>query len=250
MDSLNKTDIKKHFNKSILSYQKHAMIQEAIAARLACMVNNLCGNKFNNIYEIGCGPGILTNKIVNSSTFNKYTVNDLVDNYTEQLKESFPFLNFQMGDAENINIPEQTDLIISGSTIQWFEDIAKFYDKVANNLKSGDYFAYSSFGPSNFLEIKQLTGVGLNYKSFSWHIEQLSNKFDIEWSDSEFFIKYFKSGIEVLKHIQKTGVGIGTNKRWNKTTLLEFNKNYNDNFKNHFGVSLSYQAYYFIVKKK
>ena len=63
MNKINKKLLKTRFKKSLLTYSDNAIIQNQMAKELLIKLNELKGNKFNKILEIGCGTGVLTKKM-------------------------------------------------------------------------------------------------------------------------------------------------------------------------------------------
>ena len=60
--NINKDKVQKGFVKSIETYRKHAIVQEAIASRLINELLRQPVSHFSKVLEIGCGPAVLTDK--------------------------------------------------------------------------------------------------------------------------------------------------------------------------------------------
>lgn len=71
------------------------------------------------------------------------------------------------------------DLVVSGSTIQWFVDREAFLQRLAQAMNPGALLAVSLFGPENFKELRELTGRGLAYPTLAELRKELETDFDI-----------------------------------------------------------------------
>lgn len=254
---MNKDLIKKRFSRSISSYDKQATVQLLIADRLCQKASEVLINKCDSLLEIGCGTGFLTRKVLENFKIGNYYLNDLVGNLESRLQ---PIINqddkntrfsFFEGDAERIEFPRHLNAILSASTVQWFDDIDSFLSKVDHLLTTDGYFIFNSFGPENLKEIKQLIGTGLSYPPMSTITLSIEKKLELVECWEEMHEQYFDSSLEVLKHLQETGVNASSEPyRWTKTKLQNFDKQYRMNYSYQNKVKLSWQVYYFVVKKR
>lgn len=249
-EKIDKHKVKTGFMKSIETYRKHAIVQEAIASRLTIALEEYTDKELNRILEIGCGPGVMTDKLLKQYNIKDFYANDIVDQYLEVIEEMNPSLKFLGGDVEKIALPDQLDLIVSSSTFQWFQDLEAFLTRAHKKLKKNGLIAFSSFGPENFREIRAVEGKGLNYLSFSKVERLLANDFEILWSDKEIITHYFETPMSVLKHMKLTGVNSLQEKQWTKGDMIRFEEEYKDLFGMDLGVPLTYQPIYFIARAK
>jgi len=247
---INKDKVQKGFVKSITTYRKHAIVQEAIASRLIAEMRWRCPEHHHSVLEIGCGPAVLTEKFFQFFDADTYLANDIVEEYAPVLEALNPKIQFMGGDIESSELPQNLDLILSGSTFQWFHDLDAFLQKCHTALSKNGFLAFSSFGPENYREIRAVEGSGLNYLSFNEHLKLLEKHFDVIWSEKEIITRHFPEPIEVLHHMKRTGVNGLPGKVWTKTDLKNFEERYKDLFGIELGVPLSYQPIYFIAKPK
>jgi malonyl-ACP O-methyltransferase BioC len=247
---INKESVQKSFVKSIETYRKHAIVQEAIASRLVNELLNIKKDNFKRVLEIGCGPAVLTEKFFRHFQVAEYFANDIVEEYKEVIQSIDTSIQFYGGDIESLSLPKNLDLVISSSTFQWFSDLKLFLDKIYDALLPQSLLVFSSFGPDNYREIRDVEGKGLNYLSFGKHERLLSDKFEIIWSDRETITRYFANPLGVLRHMKQTGVNGIPGKAWTKSDLKRFEDDYSDLFGTELGVPLTYQPIYFIAKPK
>ncbi|MDO5569837.1 MAG: malonyl-ACP O-methyltransferase BioC [Bacteroidales bacterium] len=246
---MNKAIIKNRFSKACKSYSESAVAQQMIASRLASLIGNIKTDKTDSVLEIGCGSGRLTQAIYDLYHPEKYIANDLSANWEEQIKQ-IGNIEFISGDAEKIDFKDNFDIIASASTFQWFSDFESFCSKIRNNMHTNSLFAFSTFIPGNFIEIKNLTGIGLEYLSFESIENILSKDYEIIYSNNENIRLHFKTPYDVLNHLRQTGVTGITNFKWNKENLLDFYNKYNSEYKCRDMVTLTYIPAYFVARLK
>ncbi|WP_320167857.1 malonyl-ACP O-methyltransferase BioC [Mangrovibacterium marinum] len=251
---IDKEIVRKRFGKSWLSYNQHASVQREICRKLAGLLSANERTTIGSLLEVGCGSGLLTNEILNIAKPREYYANDLVcaaENGIEQIFRNHRFNNwsFLEGDAELIAFPEQLDAVLSSSTMQWFHHLQAFLLKVHQALKPGGLFAFSTFGPQNFIEIKAACNQGLSYFSADEIREMLSANFDLLSLHEEQVQLHFHQPVDVLRHIKNTGVNaLEKTACWNRRRLEEFEQNYPVSPTNDF--RLTYHPILIIAQKK
>ena len=62
--------IRQRFQKSLKTYCSNAAVQIIMAQKLTDMLGR---NKFSSVFEVGCGAGILTEKIKEKISYKSYT---------------------------------------------------------------------------------------------------------------------------------------------------------------------------------
>lgn len=230
-----------NFEKAKSTYRKNAVVQKQMAKFLVYSLIKNCGNLYNEILEIGSGTGFLTDEIKNNLTFKKIILNDITDNYT-----NFEPDNFIKGDILNVKIPNNLDLIISNAVFQWIVDYNLLFKKLHSSLKKGGILCFSTFGEKNFIQIKNITGIGLDYPDFRKTVQKAG--FEILFFEEELQTLYFNNIKELLEHIKFTGVKT-ENKIWTKKDFKNFEENYLKNYKDDMGFELTYHPCYYILKK-
>ena len=251
MNKINKKLLKTRFKKSLLTYSDNAIIQNQMAKELLIKLNELKGNKFNKILEIGCGTGVLTKKIVKYFDFEKLLLNDIVDESLSQMFNASEKIEKIYGDCENISFPANLDLIISNTTFQWIEDLELLIKKLYSNLNPNGILAFTTFGEQNFYQIKKITGHSLIYYK-QLEIEKiLAKNFKIIYANAEIKNLEFDTAFEILKHLKLSGVNSLISKFWTKKDLTDFSEKYEKLFKtSNSKLVLTYQPLFFIVEKK
>lgn len=250
MQIINKNIVRQRFMQTAKSYDLNAIAQKEIAHQLLTRLSAFSFSS-DTMLEVGCGSGFLTKPLLSQFTFQKIILNDLypIQNQLEQHLNGTNY-SFIEGDAETIDWDTTFDLILSASTIQWFDDPCHFFKKCFDTIRPNGIFAFSTFSPNNFHEIEELTGVGLNYKTVSDLKQSLSPYFEILDLYEDKLTLNFQTPREVLKHISTTGVNGLSSKRWTKSSLAHFIQEYELKFKTSCGVTLTYAPIYIVARKK
>lgn len=233
---------KKQFQKCLPTYDENAVVQKDMGDKIIKLLTKYC-TKFDNILELGCGTGILTKKVTQNFDIKNYWANDFVEDVQKMLPQNIEFI---LGDINEIEFPQNIDLVISNAVFQWFVNPEIVINKIAKVLNHDDYFIFSTFSPRNFYEIKSLCGLSLEYKTEKDLVKILSKEFKIVEIMSYEKILNFSSPIEVLKHMKKTGVNSLDTKPWGITKTREFCKKYSQKFPKN---TLTYCPIIIVVKK-
>jgi len=251
---MNRTEvIKRSFRKNLDTYDAHATAQNIISNVLHDIIINHYQKKPRSILEIGCGTGFLTRNIINSYIPQHYYLNDLNEQVTELLAKYIKDCphTFLIGDAQTIEMPFNIDLVISASTLQWFNNPQNIFKKIANLLSDEGYFFFSTFGSQNLQEIKQLTSQGLEYLQCTELKTILEDDFEIFFVFEEIISLTFNSPINILKHLKYTGVTGPFSTIWTKAKLDRFVENYATLWQDESrSFPLTYHPIYFGMRKR
>ena len=251
---MDKELIKKCFRRSIPTYDEHASVQKIICEKLIVFLKKQ-NNYFHKVFEIGSGTGFLTTLILKNFKVKEYLINDLVEEIEPVIAEvmkkgNCPDWKFLPGDAEIITAPGNLDLIVSGSTVQWFTNYDSFFKKLSGIMNKDGILTFNTFGKQNFIESRILTGKGLHYRDREEIEYLLAKNFEILISEEEIVKLKFADPVEVLNHFRKIGVNGLSDSGWTKTKLQDFTKAYQNKFSYEDGVALTYHPLYFMVRKK
>jgi malonyl-ACP O-methyltransferase BioC len=249
-----KNIVERSFTRHCGSYCRNASVQRSVASRLARLTSNL--TPMNNILEVGCGTGFLTQFMTQIHQPANYYINDISSemvNHTLLSLSGNCVANLKSlpGDAEVIPFPSELDGIVSSSVIQWFCNPGAFFQKAANSLHKGGVFAVSTFGEMNFSEINTLTGIGLPYPSADRLKEMLEPYFEVGFFHEDMLTQWFDSPLDVLDHIRKTGVGGVCRRKMGCTATRQLLDNYEKHYSSPDGrVSLTWNPIIIIATKK
>lgn len=245
---MDKALLKERFRKAASSYDTEAVTQREIACKLWSMTQNLIDPAdCAEILEIGCGTGFLTRNYIDHMG-KQVTLNDIYDvsaNFSDITKA-----RFLIGDAEQTEWNNSFDLILSASAIQWFNNLDAFFAKCNESLNSEGVIALSTFGPQNFIEIRESGGKSLNYMSKTELTEKFSAHFDILYVYEETITLRFPDVRSILRHIKNTGVMGGLGNGASLRELIAFEKRFEAHWMHHDYAPLTYHPVYLIGKKK
>ena len=222
---MNKDLIQKRFAKNLDTYNDNAKIQKKMAERLLSFLDR---KDFNDILEIGCGTGFLTQLVNEKFSFKTYTANDIVESCEKYVKEINPKINFIPADIEKAveNSDKKYDLIISNAVFQWVENLESFIKLLVSKLNDGGVLLFSTFGPENFREVNFVLGKTLPYYSANELQEIVKDYKNIV--EQEMHVMAFKTPKDILKHIKSTGVNALEMVSWTKTDMQKFENGYNN----------------------
>lgn len=208
-----KSLIEHRFSKTLHRYHTMAVVQRTIAERLAEVIPPL---NPKSIVELGSGSGFLTEKLVARFPAAHYIANDI----TAKSREFMPrHVEFHASDGETMPLPRGTELIASASTVQWFDDLPLFIQRACDALPDKGVLAISTFGKENFCEI----ATQLEYYSIQ-ELKTIARQCGLTTLHSEEWIQTmtFETPLEVLRHINATGVNAITTVRWTQSQLQKF----------------------------
>lgn len=239
--------IQKRFARRLSTYSDAALVQGRMADRLLAHIGEFSGGRtgFDRIFEFGCGAGTLTGRIVKHFRYREFFINDLVPECEDVTRELSDGGQFIPGDIEKIEFPSHADLIISGATLQWVEDIAQVMGKVRRALAPGGIFAFSTFAPGNLAEVRAVSGCGLEYIAPD-ELEEIGRRyFKPLKCVSETMELEFDTPYDVLHHLRETGVsglsGVPLGKGW----IERFSREYAERFSRNGKVTVTYCPVYF-----
>ena len=222
---MNKDLIQKRFAKNLDTYNDNAKIQKKMAERLLSFLDR---KDFNDILEIGCGTGFLTQLVNEKFSFKTYTANDIVESCEKYVKEINPKINFIPADIEKAveNSDKKYDLIISNAVFQWVENLESFIKLLVSKLNDDGVLLFSTFGPENFREVNFVLGKTLPYYSAN-ELQEIINGYK-SVVEQEMHVMAFKTPKDILKHIKSTGVNALEMVSWTKTDMQKFENGYNN----------------------
>lgn len=230
------------FEKAKNSYRENAVVQKQMAQNLILNLIKIKGNNFDNVFETGVGTGFLTDEIRKNLSFKKIVLNDLTDNFTNFTPDLYI-----KGDINKIEVPCFFDLILSNAMFQWVDDYDLLFKRLHSFLNEKGVVCFSYFGEKNFSQIKDITGIGLDYPTLDYFIK--NNGFEILYFEEELKTLYFKNPFELLSHIKFTGVRV-KNRKWTKKDFKNFEEKYLENYKDDLGCELTYHPVYFVIESR
>lgn len=254
---MNKVDRKRvsdHFRRSIPTYDQDAIVQKEVGSYLVKNLEKYPEIRFERVLEIGCCTGSMTEMLCKAQDVANIWVNDLVKecaiSAADRISTMVVQAHIASGDIEQIALPENLDLVISSSTFQWVQNLPECFEKIALALHDSGYLVFSMFGVGTMQQVRELLGVGLSYVTDNELSDMLANHFIIEDIEVLPYQIYFSTPRDVLRHIQKTGVGGVVEYRWTPSRLKAFEKRYRECYGDGKGIPVSYNAINVVARKK
>lgn len=202
---INKRLVAQRFKKANHTYNLSACVQADIALLLVEAIRlRLTDRQIDHVLEIGAGTGLLTIPLTEQIEIKSLELWDIAT-----INSSLPGTH-RICDAElaiRQEPSERYDLIVSASTLQWFNSQTDFIRQAHRTLKNEGLLAFSTFAPGNFSEISQFLPASLHYSSAArlTAILEKSGFCEISIAEQKKTLN-FESPIELLRHIRQTGV--------------------------------------------
>ncbi|OED46579.1 malonyl-[acyl-carrier protein] O-methyltransferase BioC [Rhodobacteraceae bacterium (ex Bugula neritina AB1)] len=245
------------FRRGLASYHRSASVQAGIAAQLVRLLQQQgAPDRFQSVFEFGCGTGHLTHRLLESFNVSKLVLNDLVPEAAAALR---PVLDrapakfrFKPGPVETLPLPQQLDLVVSASTVQWIQDLPGLMERLAAQLEPGGWLAVSGFGRSQFHELAALgsQAAAPSYLDAAEWPQLLPDGLTLMAITQEPVVLEFTSAVELLKHLRLTGVNGQSRQSWNRSRLQEFETQYRSRFGRNGMLPLTYDPVLLVARKE
>lgn len=197
--TINKGVVKEQFAAVETTYDDAAEIQSIVAKNLATCIPSISNA---DILEIGAGSGLLTKLMQQRVSNCRITTLDLTP--TAIPSQNGNTIATIEGDAELTirALPDESvDMVVSSSTIQWFNSPRRFLEQVARVLRPGGKACIATFGAQTLTTISEIAPDG------ALHYSPIELPEGVEGDiTSQIITLSFPSATEALRHLQLTGV--------------------------------------------
>lgn len=207
-----KSHVEQRFRKAENTYDDNASEQYVSASRLLSLTSAHTSGTAENILEIGCGTGRFTEMVLSHFTPARATLWDLhISPQIESLRTRHNVVETvsRSCDAETAIIGEDDatyDLILSASTVQWFNSLRAFLLHASRTLRRGGTIALSTYGPATMREIHQALGTESRFPSADHIRRMIPPTLETLELCEEIHTTQFNTPLEVLRHMSRTGV--------------------------------------------
>ncbi|QGJ72374.1 Hypothetical protein PBC10988_40950 [Planctomycetales bacterium 10988] len=156
-----KKRVEEAFSQAASTYEDRAKLQQTIASSLLTLLQSELKSTPRTILEIGCGPGNFTRLLAQQYPKSKIEAIDLSPQMIEVAKEKsqdFSNIEYRIADGEDSLASKFVpfDLIVSGNTFQWFEDLDAAFQNYQTLLTEEGKLFYSTFGPRTMFELSEV----------------------------------------------------------------------------------------------
>lgn len=100
-----------------------------------------------NILDLGCGTGDLTNEIAHHGAF--VVGIDRSESMIKQAREKYPNLRFSVGNGEAFHLEQPVDAVFSNAALHWMRHPSKVIERVWHALLPGGRFVAEFGGKGN-----------------------------------------------------------------------------------------------------
>lgn len=253
MSRPDKRKIRQRFARAAATYDLQAPVQRQVAARLLRLLANHLDDPPRRVLEIGCCTGILTEGLVRRYPgITDLYVNDLVPQFEPLVAARIPpgvHLEFLGGDIEAMDLPANLDLVISSSTLHWLENLPALLERLHALMARHATLCFSLYGPGNLQELREITGIGLDYHSLASLRQMVGRHFTVVSCEEELVTHHCPDPLALLQHLRQTGVNALATEPWSRPHLADFIRSYEDRFGGQGGVGLTYHPVYCVARK-
>ena len=204
------------FGRSVKNYHQKADIQRKVADGLVSSIRpwkDIIPQ--GPILEIGCGTGILTEKIISEFPARDVVITDISDHMLSFTKERIGTksnLEYQILDVDQlIESDPKFSCIVSNFAVQWFSDPALGLEKLGKLLLPGGLLLVTFPGSNSFIEwYEKCLELGLPYTANSLpEVEEMIVKlslgpFQIDYYEHDLHQKFRKS-LDFFRHLKEIG---------------------------------------------
>lgn len=251
---IDKELVRRRFSRAADSYDDNAIAQQHIADKfIGLLKTDVPDTDDRTVVELGAGTGCFTAMLCTEFSPRKLYVNDISDAMLDRCLgrlESTENIVRVQGDAEFFDFCMSSDMIVSCSVIQWFNNLKRHFERCCNTLPSGGILAFATFGPDNMKEVRDISCSGLKYFSESDYKDMLSGAFDCLHCERETFELEFDRAFDILKHMKQTGVNAANAVDWGIREVRNFCSGYEKKYSRDGKVVLTYDVIYYIARKR
>ncbi|MEX0686006.1 MAG: methyltransferase domain-containing protein [Balneolales bacterium] len=154
-----KQQITKNFSNNSERYDQYARIQKYAAGHLCSYLEQLVIEPENKILEIGCGTGFVSEKLIKRFPDCCVIITDISEDMLVKCRDNLlnsglnlDKVEFQVLDGETINNFGHYEIIISGLTVQWFEDLPGWIERAIGSMKANSKLIFSYLSDKSFPE--------------------------------------------------------------------------------------------------
>ena len=132
------------FSASADTYDRHAGVQETAAEEVARAASSLQGVR--RILDVGCGTGILTEKLHARFPGSDICAIDISDAMIARARGRLcraANVTWVTGDATRVNGMAPFELVVSSSSLHWMSPVAETFQHLSAALNAGGHFVFS-----------------------------------------------------------------------------------------------------------
>ena len=251
------------FSKMAVTYDEYAAIPRLAAEKLTASLEPWIDMVPDGpILEIGCGTGLVTEKILTLFPGRTFIISDISSNMVEICKDRLKRkgllhdkISFKVLDAEELKKKDEFALIVSGFTIQWFQDAMFVGYNLIDALKHTGLLIMSFPGSRSFYQWKsacdelQIPYTANTLPEWDRLGVQYSMKPVLIDTFDEIYPERYDSALDFFKTLKKTGAYV-QKKKDKRLSFRQFRKllNHMDS-KSESVIEIGYHLVYMAIRK-
>ncbi len=159
---VDKQGVRRAFGRAAPDYDRAAVLQNEVRSR---MVERLDYVRLDpgTILDIGCGTGAGALALRKRFPRARVVAADLAEGMLHALRDKQPLLRrprLVCADMERLPFAtDSVDLVFSGLTLQWCNDLPAVFRDVRRVLREGGVFMFTTFGPGTLRELREAWAV-------------------------------------------------------------------------------------------
>lgn len=211
---VDKQQVRKHFSFHAREYDRYAIVQQAVAKRLA---NLLAEHQtvWRRALEVGCGTGLLSQQLFRLQPGLNLVLSDIahgMSQYVQQVQPQAPVC-----DADAAALPfagESFDLVASSSVYQWLNDLPNAFNEISRVLQKDGLLGLALFGEQTLFELRDSHQAVLSpgktshvqsFPSLETVAAAIGNRFEVLSLQSEFEVEWHADVPALLRSLKKIG---------------------------------------------
>lgn len=206
-----KRQVERAFSAAAPSYDRAAHVQREVAARMAAWIRETPPPPDGAVLEIGCGTGLLTERLVQDLPGRRLWATDLSPAMVARCRARVgegPRLHFQVMDGERPDLGAQRfDRIVSSLAFQWFDDLPGALTRLRGLLAPGGRLQFATMGRDTFHEWRRtLAELGLEVAPSPF--PTLDDLAPLATVREERIVAAFADGAAFLRHLRELGATV------------------------------------------
>lgn len=206
---INKGRVATRFGNSRDTYSHSATLQHSVAQSLADKLTDISAGRtaqYDRAIEIGAGNGTLTALYAPQLKIDRLELWDLTmpsaDKGYEDAIGIADDAEARLFELDNDSI----DLIVSASTLQWFNSPCNAMRQIERALRPKGIAALTLYTSGTYASLTREIGVSINYVSPDRLITSLSKRCKILYFKTENLLERFENTRQLIDHMRLTGV--------------------------------------------
>jgi malonyl-CoA O-methyltransferase len=154
---LDKSSVKKSFDRAAKSYNRAAILQEEVLSRLLQRLEYI-NHRPGLLLDFGCGTGKAISRLQKKYPHCNVVGLDLAFSMLRESKKQYGMLRKKRvvnADMERMPFADSSfDMLFSNLALQWANDLGTTFKELARIGNSGGLLMFATFGPGTLMELR------------------------------------------------------------------------------------------------